>query len=222
MGSEIDIELAINTGNSSIIVNLLNNGFNPNEIKTESGYSALLMSVMRQDNLLLEKVLECGADPNIYTGISPLILSIESDNFFAFNLLLEHGASLNVVEPETRDTVLHLLIRKNKIKEIKKVLEKGVDTLQINAQGRSVLHEFLNIPLLEIDILKIILLNRKLINLTDIRGESPLSKFKKVLQRKTFTLEDQGVVLEMLSILEKEELLATSSKISSNSVSIFV
>lgn len=116
---------AVSNGYFEIASTLLNHGADQ-EYVSESGWSALMISIWRCDTRIFNLLLENGvrvnsSDPKIH--LSPLIYAIRSSNTYFVQSLINRGASVNARSANEK-TPLMMAIR-NRSTEIARILLKG-------------------------------------------------------------------------------------------------
>jgi Zn-dependent protease with chaperone function len=86
------MEATVN-GNSEMVLELLNEGADPNEMN-EIGESPLLVAVVNEQLEIIPILIENGADPNLQdeTGWTPLMSAVMTENLEIGRMLLDAGA----------------------------------------------------------------------------------------------------------------------------------
>ena len=88
------------------------NGINS---KNENGWTPIYRSIIANNLLALNELLNLGSDPNISNnlGETPLYLCVDIDNYDALIILLKYNADTNIAK-RNGTTPLHLAAKKNK------------------------------------------------------------------------------------------------------------
>ena len=88
------------------------NGINS---KNENGWTPIYRSIIANNLLALNELLNLGSDPNISNnlGETPLYLCVDIDNYDALIILLQYNANTNIAK-RNGTTPLHLATKKNK------------------------------------------------------------------------------------------------------------
>ena len=88
------------------------NGINS---KNENGWTPIYRSIIANNLIALNELLNLGSDPNIGNnlGVTPLYLCVDIDNYDALIILLQYNADTNIAK-RNGTTPLHLAAKKNK------------------------------------------------------------------------------------------------------------
>ena len=88
------------------------NGINS---KNENGWTPIYRSIIANNLIALNELLNLGSDPNISNnlGETPLYLCVDIDNYDALIILLQYNADTNIAK-RNGTTPLHLAAKKNK------------------------------------------------------------------------------------------------------------
>ena len=88
------------------------NGIN---LKNENGWTPIYRSIIANNLVALNELLNLGSDPNISNnlGETPLYLCVDIDNYDALIILLQYNADSNIAKRNGM-TPLHLATKKNK------------------------------------------------------------------------------------------------------------
>jgi len=122
-------------------------------IRDDEGWTPLLDSIRSSSNELLARfLLEQGANPNVrcecrglYSGWTPLTIAIRHSKDTVINLLLEHGADVNLatespLSSKNNTTPLILASDNTSVDIVKALLEKGARVNDINGKGFTALY----------------------------------------------------------------------------------
>jgi len=84
-------------------------------LKNENGWTPIYRSIIANNLVALNELLNLGSDPNISNnlGETPLYLCVDIDNYDALIILLQYNADTNIAK-RNGTTPLHLAAKKNK------------------------------------------------------------------------------------------------------------
>ncbi|HVJ46043.1 MAG TPA: ankyrin repeat domain-containing protein, partial [Luteolibacter sp.] len=119
------VEQAINQNHLRVISYLLEKGFDPNRPPSSSQNGSLLQQAIYRGNLVIcEMLIKAGAKTNTTTGEQPLSTAVTRDFPAIVDLLIQHGADVNFLDPASNaDNRAVLLIateegRKNMVRKL--------------------------------------------------------------------------------------------------------
>lgn len=107
-----------------------------NKVSSINDQTALMAAAELGRAAVVEALLEAGADPNVRSGLTPLICGASYEKVIA--LLLNAGADPNLCSTHSNSVGLSPLIvaaQWNKTKVVKLLLDAGADPLHVDGQG---------------------------------------------------------------------------------------
>jgi ankyrin repeat protein len=109
-GSEI-LEIAIQGGDSSILLQLLGGGLDPCHVSSTDGVSCLSRAARRGNESMVQALISYGADPQVtdISGKTPLHEAAHWGSLEAMQLLIESGGDVNALDGHGRSP-LHAAI----------------------------------------------------------------------------------------------------------------
>ena len=99
----------------------------------------LLWASLSSSGEFIETLIDLGANVNVQRTddkVAPVILSVCFNNFVAVNLLLDHGADVNIARADG-NSPLHLAVSNGFFDIAKRLVEKGSDVNLQNKEGRT-------------------------------------------------------------------------------------
>jgi serine/threonine-protein phosphatase 6 regulatory ankyrin repeat subunit B len=107
---------------------LIAEGANLETVVNKDGWTALLLSVSRNDYSLTEQLLQAGGKVNVQlkNGKTPLHLAAENDNIAIIKLLLQHKAKIDITN-EAGATPLYQAATYGKERAVEALLEAGAN-----------------------------------------------------------------------------------------------
>ena len=136
------LENAVSVGNAQAVRILLEAGADPNK-RFENGYTALYTACRSTPDIgLASLLLEYGAKANGRTsfGMTALFGAVENKNEAVVDLLLEHGARIDVKTHCRGETLLHYAAMLSSAAIVEKLLRRGADMDARDRTGKTPLH----------------------------------------------------------------------------------
>ena len=99
----------------------------------------LLWASLSSSGEFIETLIDLGANVNVQRTddkVAPVTLSVCFNNFVAVNLLLDHGADVNIARADG-NSPLHLAVSNGFFDIAKRLVEKGSDVTLQNKEGRT-------------------------------------------------------------------------------------
>ena len=99
----------------------------------------LLWASLSSSGEFIETLIDLGANVNVQRTddkVAPVTLSVCFNNFVAVNLLLDHGADVNIARADG-NSPLHLAVSNGFFDIAKRLVEKGSDVNLQNKEGRT-------------------------------------------------------------------------------------
>jgi hypothetical protein len=128
---------AVEEGTADEVSTLLAKGANPNG-KTDGGQSYIVRLVIKADKEKIAALLNAGADPNGGDpSFSPLVAAALADRVEIVDLLLDKGAKVNAIRPDSGGTVLHAAAAVGHGDVVKRLLEHGADPKITSKAGQT-------------------------------------------------------------------------------------
>ena len=134
----------------------------------------LLWASLSSSGEFIETLIDLGANVNAQRAgdkVTPLILCAHWNNFLAVNLLLDHGADVNIARDDAY-TPLHIAVGEGNQNLVKLFLEKNALVNTQNADGNSPLHTAVSNGFF--DITKLLVQKGSNVNLQNKKGRTPL------------------------------------------------
>ncbi len=131
------IQSALNAGGTEEIVQLLEQGADPNA-RASDGDPILYRMAFRGNERAVKILLERGADPNLSNvhGLTPLLIAALNGHLFVLRLLAECGANPNLRDP-LGYTALLTAIKRGNAQMVETLLEVGADPNVQSPDGKT-------------------------------------------------------------------------------------
>ncbi|MBK8150753.1 MAG: ankyrin repeat domain-containing protein [Acidobacteria bacterium] len=175
--TEDDFFKALKQSEAANVKLFLQAGMDPN-VRNKTGDTALTFAVLNSTVETL-KILSEKADLNLKDGAerTPLYAALKNERFENFDFLLEKGADPNstgTVGKTKGQTVLYVAVLLNKPSTIKKLLDKGANPDQPDADGAVPISEHAMATRADLEVVKMLLEKTKNINVPESDGTTVL------------------------------------------------
>lgn len=127
--------------NAKLIEILIAHGADPSQEVASAGTPLHAVAETGSMHAAL-KLLSLGIDPNITTkdGVTPLMRAVECNQIKVAELLIKHGANINVKDPHGGLSLLHKAAKRNSCNMLELLITNGADLEQVSDKGNSALH----------------------------------------------------------------------------------
>jgi hypothetical protein len=127
---------------------ILQRGVDLNRRPTAFRATPLGLAVESAPDRFVERLLEAGADPNLESGfsrrgglyLSPVVIAVRNRDASSLSLLIQYGAELPAIDPETGDPLLHYAVDHNAVDVTRVLLENHVDVNTATDECMTALH----------------------------------------------------------------------------------
>lgn len=138
MNAQERLIFSVKTGNNILLDESVAQGADVNGTN-ENGLplliSAVLYTQLTHREIIVEQLLDHGADPNVvYQGKSSILYAVEIGNDYTAEVLLHHGAS---ADTPGNETPLTLAIKEEKMIMVEMLMAHGASMDLLNDQGES-------------------------------------------------------------------------------------
>jgi len=129
---------AVHRNDVAKVRRMMKNGYNPNARGSGTEETALYTAAMGVKRFpMLKLLIEAGADPNGHRHWRPIIPSAREGNAEIIHYLVNHGAQLDVTDPDGRSPIINAARRGN-FETFKALVECGVS---LNEWGANIQFE---------------------------------------------------------------------------------
>lgn len=140
------LTLAIENQDMELVEVILQRGVDLNRRHGTFPSTPLGRAVDNAPSRFVELLLKAGADPNLETCFKsrcyfpPLVIAVKNRDASSLRLLIQYGAEIPAIEPETGKPLLHYAVEHNAVDVVRVLLENNVDVNTTTDESLTTLH----------------------------------------------------------------------------------